>query len=124
MSLATVQRKALHYICRNGKSPFDDWFRNLKDIRGQAKITKAIAQMEAGNFGDHKPITGGKGLQEKRIHFGPGYRLYYIIENDQLIILFAASNKAEQKLTIKHAIQHYENYKLRKEQGEYNAANP
>ncbi|WP_232305576.1 type II toxin-antitoxin system RelE/ParE family toxin [Gilvimarinus polysaccharolyticus] len=86
MVLPVIQRKTQEYLVKDGRAPFRDWLMGLKDTRVQVKITKAVTQMEAGNFGDHKPITGGNGLQERRINYGPGYRIYYITEGDELIV--------------------------------------
>lgn len=116
MILPVVKRKAQEYQTERGKVPFRDWLLNLKDVRGQAKITKAITQMEAGNFGDHKPITDGEGLQERRIHFGPGYRIYYITEGDELIILFAGSDKSDQQTVINVARKYLVDYRNRQKQ--------
>lgn len=113
MILPVVKRKAQEYQTDQGKLPFRNWLLNLKDVRGQAKITKAITQMEAGNFGDHKPITNGEGLQERRIHFGPGYRIYYITEGDELIILFAGSDKSNQQTAINPAKQYLADFRSR-----------
>lgn len=84
MVLPVVPRKAEEYITREGTSPFRVWLGGLRDARAQAKITKAITQMEAGNFGDHKGIADGNGLQERRLDYGAGYRIYYITEGEDL----------------------------------------
>lgn len=99
---------------KDGKAPFKDWLIDLKYARGKAKITKAVTQMEAGNYGDHKPITNGNGLQERRIDYGPGYRIYYVTEGDELIILFAGSDKSDQQAAIDAAKDYLADYKLRK----------
>ncbi|MDN7134569.1 type II toxin-antitoxin system RelE/ParE family toxin [Pseudidiomarina sp. 1ASP75-5] len=109
-----VERKAQEYTDEAGRSPFKDWLISLKDNRARAKITKAVTQMEAGNFGDHKSIANGRGLCERRINFGPGYRIYYITEGDELIILFAGSDKAEQQKVIGAAKDYLADYKARK----------
>lgn len=70
--------------------------------------------MEAGNFGDHKSISGGDGLYERRIDYGPGYRVYYITEGAELIILFAGSDKPDQQPAINAAKQYLADYKVRK----------
>ena len=70
--------------------------------------------MEGGNFGDHKPITGANGLQERRIDYGPGYRIFYITEGDKLIIIFAGSTKKEQDKTIELSKEYFSDYKKRK----------
>lgn len=113
MTIPIVERKAREYQTQEGKTPFRDWLIGLKDARAQAKITKAVTQMEAGNFGDHKPITGGAGLKERRIDYGPGYRIYYITEGNELIILFAGSDKSDQQKMINLAKNYWTDYKLR-----------
>lgn len=114
MVMPVVKRKAHEYICEDGKAPFKSWLVALKDARGRAKITKAVTQMEAGNFGDHKPIAGGNGLQERRIDYGPGYRIYYITEGEQLIVLFVGSDKSDQQTMIDTAKRYLADYKARK----------
>lgn len=114
MVIPVIERKAQEYKTQDGMAPFRDWLVNLKDARGKAKVTKAVTQMEAGNFGDHKPIADGNGLQERRIDYGPGYRIYYVTEGDELIILFAGSNKSDQQTAIDAAKEYLADYKARK----------
>ena len=45
------------------------------DAKAKAKIIMRVDKMELGLFGDVEPI--GAGLSELRIHYGPGYRVYY-----------------------------------------------
>ncbi|WP_037987719.1 type II toxin-antitoxin system RelE/ParE family toxin [Teredinibacter turnerae] len=113
-AIPVVERKAQEYKTQDGNAPFRDWLIELKDSRAKAKVTKAVTQMEAGNFGDHKPITDGNGLQERRIDYGPGYRIYYITEGDELIILFAGSDKSDQQAAIDAAKDYLADYKARK----------
>ena len=54
---------------------FDTWLRKLKDARGKARIIERIRSAERGNFGDCESV--GQGVSEMRIHFGPGYRVYF-----------------------------------------------
>ncbi|WP_317889714.1 type II toxin-antitoxin system RelE/ParE family toxin [Spongiibacter pelagi] len=114
MAIPVVERKAQEYKAQDGSAPFRDWLIDLKDARARVKVTKAVTQMEAGNFGDHKPITDGNGLQERRIDYGPGYRIYYITDGDELIILFAGSDKSDQQVAIDAAKEYLTDYKSRK----------
>ena len=38
-----------------------------------------------GNFGDHKSV--GDGVMELRMTFGSGYRLYYALDGNDIILL-------------------------------------
>jgi putative addiction module killer protein len=38
-----------------------------------------------------------------KVDFGPGYRLYYTIEDGRVVILLAGSDKSDQERTIKIA---------------------
>lgn len=102
------------YVSRNGCIPFRNWLTKLRDARAKIKITRAIKHMELGNFGDHKSISGSGGLYERRIHFGPGYRIYYIIESSDLIVLFAGSDKSDQSKVINKAKVYLADYLARK----------
>ena len=50
--------------------------------------------MSRGNFGDAKTV--GSGVFERRIDFGPGYRLYLGRDGDTLVILLAGGTKKRQ----------------------------
>ena len=54
---------------------FDAWLKKLTDTRGKARILERIRTAERGNFGDCDSV--GQGVSEMRIHFAPGYRLYF-----------------------------------------------
>jgi putative addiction module killer protein len=46
-----------------------------------------------GNPGDVKPV--GDGVSELRIHYGPGYRIYYVQRGNPLIVLLDKSTRAK-----------------------------
>lgn len=54
---------------------FERWLRSIVDIRSRRKITLRIQRLKLGNFGDYKSV--GQEVYELRIHFGPGYRVYF-----------------------------------------------
>ncbi len=54
---------------------FSKWLSGLKDQQARMRIYVRLDRLSLGNFGDAGPI--GEGLSELRIHYGPGYRLYY-----------------------------------------------
>lgn len=80
---------------------FDDWLKSLKDDRATVRIVARIRSAEAGNFGDVEPV--GEGVLEMRIHYGPGYRLYFVRRGRFVYLLLWGGNKASQKRDIKRA---------------------
>jgi putative addiction module killer protein len=81
---------------------FDDWLKSLKDSRTKAKILIRIDRLAAGNAGDVAPI--GEGASEMRIHYGPGYRVYYKQVGNVAIILYAG-DKSTQTADIAKALE-------------------
>ena len=77
---------------------FLKWLNKLKDKIGKALINERISRIEDGNFGDCYPI--GDGLSELRIHFGPGYRVYFKNTGKEIIILLCGGNKSTQERDI------------------------
>ncbi|MBR4399195.1 MAG: type II toxin-antitoxin system RelE/ParE family toxin [Fibrobacter sp.] len=80
---------------------FSKWQEKLKDKRTCAKIENRITQTKLGNFGDFKFV--GDGIYEMRIHYGPGYRIYYTIENDVVVLLLVGGDKSTQQKDIEKA---------------------
>lgn len=98
------------YVTERGKVPFSQWLLNLKDKTGQAKLLARIRRATFGNFGDWKEIKGAKGLYEMREHFGPGYRIFYTIVGNKLIMLLAGSSKKDQKKAMAQAKKYLADY--------------
>lgn len=82
---------------------FDEWFSSLKDKAGAMRIQARIDRAEDGNFGDCAPV--GEGVSEMRIHFGPGYRVYFVQRGLEVVILLAAGDKSTQSKDIKNALE-------------------
>lgn len=80
---------------------FNDWLLHLKDPVGKAIIIKRIRSAEAGNFGDCEPV--GDGVSEMRIHFGPGYRVYFTRRGNVVYLLLIGGDKSTQKRDILRA---------------------
>jgi putative addiction module killer protein len=81
---------------------FDKWLTKLKDAKGKARIVARIRSAELGNLGDVKSV--GKGVSEMRIHYGPGYRIYFTRRGRLVILLLVGGDKSSQKRDIKRAI--------------------
>jgi putative addiction module killer protein len=82
---------------------FTHWLCNLRDIQARARIEARIVRAEMGNFGDCKPI--GDGVSEMRIHWGAGYRVYFVQRGQTLVVLLAGGDKSTQAKDIKTALQ-------------------
>ena len=82
---------------------FDLWLRKLKDSRGKARIIERIRSVERNNFGDC--VAVGHGLFEMRIHFGPGYRVYFTRVGDVVYVLLCGGTKRGQQRDIDKAIR-------------------
>lgn len=82
---------------------FQGWIDNLADLRGRARIQVRIDRLAHGNPGDHRFLRGG--VHELRIDIGPGYRVYYLIRGDRLVVLLAGGDKSSQARDIKLALE-------------------
>jgi putative addiction module killer protein len=72
------------YQDEEGKAPFLDWLEELKDVKARAIVKKRLDRVRLGNFGDHKAIGGG--INELRIDYGSGYRVYYGRNGETLVL--------------------------------------
>lgn len=73
---------------------FAKWLRKLRDRRAVARIAARIERLRFDNFGDVAPV--GEGVSELRVHYGPGYRVYFVRRGDELVILLCGGDKSTQ----------------------------
>jgi putative addiction module killer protein len=105
----------VEYVAADGAIPFAEWLRGL-DNRAFAKVTAALARLREGNHGDVKAV--GEGVSERRIHHGPGYRVYFGRDGQKLVVLLGGGTKTRQNADIRAAQEAWAEYKRRKRQGE------
>lgn len=82
---------------------FRDWLFSLRDQRAKARILARVRSAEFGNLGDCSPV--GEGVSEMRIHYGPGYRLYFKRTGDVIYLLLIGGDKSGQKRDIAAALK-------------------
>lgn len=82
---------------------FKDWLFSLRDQRAKARILARVRSAEFGNLGDCSPV--GEGVSEMRIHYGPGYRLYFKRTGDVVYLLLIGGDKSGQKRDIATALK-------------------
>lgn len=105
------KRKATEYLDTEGVSPFGRWFNQL-NAEAANKVTTAVYRLELGNFSNVEPV--GEGVSEYKIDFGPGYRIYFALDGNELIILLGGGSKKRQSRDIENAKTYWRQYKLRK----------
>lgn len=99
------------YLDIAGNSPFANWLTQL-NTQAAAKIATALYRMEQGNLSNAKSV--GAGVHEYKIDFGPGFRLYFGKDGEQLIILVGGGTKKRQSKDIEKAKARWQDYKQRK----------
>jgi putative addiction module killer protein len=81
---------------------FDKWLRKLKDLRAKAKILFRIQKLENDeHFGDFKPV--GDGINELKVNYAKGYRIYFKEVDGKIIILLIGGDKSTQQKDIEKA---------------------
>ena len=79
---------------------FEAWLDGLTDPKAQKAIAREIVKFEGGLFADVKAV--GK-ISEARIHYGPGYRIYFTRIGNTIYLLLAGGTKRTQKMDIERA---------------------
>ena len=100
-------REVVYYQTAGGESPFAVWLASLDD-RTAARIATTVRRMELGNFGDSKGVGGG--VMERRLTFGPGYRLYYGQDGGTIVVLLIGGTKQRQSRDIAKAKEYWADY--------------
>lgn len=100
------------YSDAKGKEPFTVWLESLENIQ-RYRIKARLTRLAVGNFGDCKHIEDN--IYELRFITKSGFRIYYCIENNKIIILLNGGNKSTQQRDILKAKQYFTDYLNRKE---------
>jgi len=99
------------YQAENGSCPFDLWFNEI-DARAAAKVADAVRRMGQGNLAEVKGV--GSGVMERRIDWGPGYRVYFGRDGERIIVLLGGGTKKRQRADIEDAHSRWADYRRRR----------
>ena len=78
------------------------WINRLKDKNAKALIRVRLLRIRLDdNLGDFKELTTN--VSELRFYIGPGYRIYFTMKGNKMIILLVGGNKGSQARDIKRA---------------------
>jgi putative addiction module killer protein len=103
--------KIAEYLRSDETSPFSDWFDAL-DPGWAANVFTALVRIRNGNTSNVKSV--GKGVLEWKIDSGPGYRIYFGRDGDEVVILLWGGTKRRQQNDIQTAIEYWLDYKKRR----------
>ena len=96
-------------LYREGRSiPFSTWLASSRDARAVGVVRCRLNRIRLGNFGDCKSVGGG--VEELRIDFGPGYRVYYGREGSLVVVLLCGGSKKSQARDIVTAQRQWKEY--------------
>lgn len=103
--------RVLEYLDARGRSPYAAWFDSL-NAAAAGKVAAALYRLEMSNFSNVKGVGGG--VFERRIDFGPGYRIYFGKDGETVVILLGGSSKQRQVEEIAAARERWADFKRRK----------
>lgn len=97
------------YVTDDGRAPFSEWLASLYDRKARAKIRVRLDRVGLGNFGDCHGV--GDGVQELRIDYGPGYRVYFGQIGSTIVLLLCGGDKTTQTTDIEQARRYWGEYR-------------
>ena len=80
----------------------------IKDRNARIAISNRIARLRTGNFGDFKRLSSS--LYELRIHYGPGFRVYFGIFQNDIVVLLCGGTKSTQQRDIEKAKDYWNDF--------------
>jgi putative addiction module killer protein len=102
-----------HYCSNDGHDLFGSGLDRIRDRQAQARIAARLIRLQNGNFGDCRFVGGG--VWELKIDWGPGYRVYYAVEDKRVVLLLEAGDKRTQPEDIVRAIDRWNDWQQRSE---------
>jgi len=99
------------YVTEDGRAPFSEWLASLRDIKARAKIRVRLDRVGLGNLGDCHGV--GDGVQELRIDYGPGFRVYFGQVGSAIMLLLCGGDKSTQTKDIEQANRFWSEHRRR-----------
>ena len=106
--METRERVLQEYITLAGKNPFAEWLEGIRDKTTRARIRTRLSRLRLGNFGDGRSV--GESVHELRLDFGPGYRVYYGLADETIVLLLGGGDKGSQPRDIQEAKQRWREF--------------
>ena len=100
-----------HYLTTDEKDIFLDWHRKQRDTTAKIAIDRRVNRVEQGNFGDHEFCRDG--VWELRIDVGAGYRVYYAVAGNKVVLLLCGGDKRKQTADINRACEYWQDWQRR-----------
>ena len=100
-----------HYLTPDGKDVFLDWLRKLRDVTARIAVDRRVNRIELGNFGDHKFCRDG--VWELRVDVGAGYRVYYAVADQEIVLLLCGGDKRTQDADIDRGCGYWQDWQRR-----------
>lgn len=108
MAVNTIE----HYLTADEqRDPYMEWLRRMRDAQARIAVIRRIARIEHGNFGDHRFCRDG--VWELRVDVGQGYRVYYGMSGQSVVLLLCGGDKRTQDTDIKRAVQYWQDWNRR-----------
>lgn len=101
----------IRYKKADGTIPLTEWLSTLRDIQAKTAIRRRIDRFGAGNPGNARTVRCG--VSELKIDMGPGYRVYYALHGQTIILLLCGGDKGTQEADIARAVGYWEDWKTR-----------
>lgn len=108
-NMQIIPRNVLNYITPNGREPFLQWVAEIHDKKVKLIIAKRISRLRQGHLGDYRRLDSN--LYELRIHYGPGYRIYFGIFRNNIVILICGGTKRTQPQDITRAQNYWNEFR-------------
>lgn len=100
-----------HYLTPDEKDVYLEWLKQIRDTVAKTAVVRRVNRIEQGNFGDHKFCRDG--VWELCIDMGAGYRVYYAIAGQQIVLLLCGGDKRSQNKDIERACTYWQDWQRR-----------